>query len=139
VRVPLIIHVPGTNARRIQARRSHVDVVPTVLDLMGIPADDPLLHGKTLLKDIATGAPEDHDIYIDMPDGPYNDMRRSVITGPGAGLKLIEMQGGSSVLYDLALDPKETKNIASDSARMKEAKEAMAKMRATVKEIPPTR
>jgi arylsulfatase A-like enzyme len=139
VRVPLIIHVPGTNARRIQARRSHVDIVPTVLDLMGIPADDPLLHGKTLLKDIAASAPEDHDIYIDMPDGPYNDMRRSVITGPGAGLKLIEMQGGSSVLYDLVADPKETKNIASDSTRMKEAKEAMAKMRATVKEIPPTR
>jgi hypothetical protein len=49
------------------------------------------------------------------------------------------MQGGSSVLYDLVADPKETKNIASDSTRMKEAKEAMAKMRATVKEIPPTR
>lgn len=141
VRVPLMIYVPGVAPKRIQARRSHVDVVPTVLDLMGIPADDPLLsHGKDLMKDVlATGPALDHDIYIDMPDGPYNDMRRSVITGPGAGLKLIEMQGGGSLLYDLVADPKETKNIANDAARMKEAKEAMAKMRATVKEIPPTR
>ena len=66
-------------------------------------------------------------------------MRRSVIPGPGAGLKLIEFQGGGSQLYDLVADPKETKNIASDSARMKEAKEAMTRMRATIKELPPTR
>ena len=138
--VPLIVQIPGVGPRRIQTRRSHVDVVPTVLDLMGIPNDDPGLHGKSLAKDIATpGALEEHDIYIDMPDGPYNDMRRSVITGAGAGLKLIEMQGGGSLLYDLNADPKETKNIASDSARMKEAKEAMARVRATVKELPPTR
>lgn len=140
VHVPLIVQIPGVSPRRIQTRRSHVDVVPTVLDLMGIPNDDPGLHGKSLAKDIATpGALEEHDIYIDMPDGPYNDMRRSVITGAGAGLKLIEMQGGGSLLYDLNADPKETKNIASDSARMKEAKEAMARVRATVKELPPTR
>lgn len=140
VHVPFMIHVPGVSPARVHARRSHVDLVPTVLDLMGIPNEDPGLHGKSLLKDVAAPAKaEDRDTYIDMPDGPYNELRRSVITGPGAGLKLIELQNGGSLLYDLDADPKESKNIASDTARLKEAKEAMARVRASLKEIPPIR
>ncbi|MBX3225794.1 MAG: sulfatase-like hydrolase/transferase [Labilithrix sp.] len=141
VRVPLIVYIPGGTPRRIETRRSHIDIVPTVLDLMGMATDDPLLHGKSLLKDIAnTGPLEDHDIFIDMPDGPYNDLRRAVIFGPGAGFKMIEFQGNRpSELYDLANDPKESKNLASDAAKLKEAKEAMARVRATIKELPPQR
>lgn len=138
VRVPLIVSVPGVAPRRIPTRRSHIDVVPTVLELMGMPSDDPLLHGRSLLKDIATpGAIEEHDVFIDMPDGPYNDLRRSVIFGASPGFKLIEYQGGKFELYDLGNDPKESKNLASDSAKMKEAKEAMARVRANIKELPP--
>ena len=138
VHVPLMLQIPGVPPHWVKNRRSHVDVVPTVLDLMGVANDDPTLHGKSLAKDaMATGPLEDHDIYIDMPDGPYNDMRRSVITGPGAGLKLIEMQGGRSELYDLNVDPRELKNISTDAAKMKEAKDAMAKVRSTLKELPP--
>ena len=138
VHVPLMIYVPGTPARRIQNRRSHIDLAPTILDLMGISPEDPLLHGKSLVKDIANlGALDDRDTYIDMPDGPYNDLRRSVLTGPNAGLKLIEFQGGKQELYDLNVDPKEAKNLIGDADKAKIAKDAMARVRATVKELPP--
>jgi arylsulfatase A-like enzyme len=140
VRVPLIVSIPGIGPRHIQQRRSHVDLVPTVLDLMGIPPDDPLLHGKSLLRDINNpGQPEDREQYIDMPDGPFNDLRRAVLTGPGGGLKLIEFQGGGQQLYDLNADPRETRNIINDQTKLKEAKEAMARVRSTVKELPPQR
>lgn len=138
VRIPLMVYVPGQPARRIQNRRSHIDLAPTILDLMGITPDDPLLHGHSLLEDIGNpGPPKDRDTYIDMPDGPFNDLRRSVITGPNAGLKLIEFQGGKQELYDLNTDPKEAKNLIGDPAQSKIAKDAMARVRATVKEIPP--
>jgi arylsulfatase A-like enzyme len=140
VRVPLMVYVPGTAGRRIQNRRSHIDIAPTILDLMGISPEDPLLHGKSLLKDITNPAqPDDRDTYIDMPDGPYNDLRRAVITGPNAGVKMIEYQGGKQEVYDLNADPKEAKNLLGDPVQSKVAKDAMARVRATIKELPPTR
>ena len=44
VRVPLIVRVPGVPPRRFGARRSAIDLAPTILDLSGVPvppADDP--------------------------------------------------------------------------------------------------
>ena len=37
VHVPLLIYVPGAKPRRISVKRSQIDLVPTVLDLMGLP------------------------------------------------------------------------------------------------------
>jgi arylsulfatase A-like enzyme len=38
VHVPLLVHLPGASPVRIAARRSAIDVTPTLLDLMGVPA-----------------------------------------------------------------------------------------------------
>jgi choline-sulfatase len=141
VHVPLLVLVPGEQPRRIQAKRSHIDLVPTVLDLMGLPAD-PELHGTSLLRDLEkpNGDVPERDIYIDMPDGPYNEMRRAVLTGPSPGLKLIDFGSNRYELYDLRFDPNETKNLAgSDKTQLRAAQEAMSKMRASLKERAPTK
>ncbi len=140
VHVPLLVFVPGIAPRRVGAKRSHIDLVPTVLELMGLPPDGEL-HGKSLLADMqaAPGEAEERDVYIDMPDGPFNEMRRAVLTGPSPGIKLIDF-GSRYELYDLRFDPNETKNIAStDPTQLQAAKEAMARMRASLKEVPPTK
>ncbi|MBX3224962.1 MAG: sulfatase [Labilithrix sp.] len=141
VHVPLLVYVPGVAPRRIQAKRSHIDVVPTVIELMGLPADAEL-HGTSLLRDLdgAPGAAEERDVYIDMPEGPYNEMRRAVLTGPSPGLKLIDFGGGRYELFDLRFDPAEAKNLApADPAQLAAAKDAMTRMRDSLKVLPPTR
>ena len=117
VRVPLILHVPGAPPSRVPARRSLIDLVPTVLDLMRLPApaagagENDFLSGASLLPDVFLppgGAPAARDVLVDMPAGPYNDARRSFLHGD---LKLTISNGARFELYDLAKDPEERRNL----------------------------
>ncbi len=114
VRVPLVIYVPGVAPGRVAARRSAIDLVPTLLELLGVPppagtdAND-FISGTSFLGDLFDPAnAEPRDILIDMPDGPYNDARRAFIRGD---LKLVISNGTRNELYDLAKDPGETTSI----------------------------
>lgn len=140
VRVPLLLFIPGTEPRRIQIKRSHIDVVPTILELMGVSGDD-MLRGKSLVPDTTTPSSEleERDVYIDMPEGPYNDMRRAIIHGPSPGMKLIDFGRGKYELFDLRVDPNEQRNLAFDRARVAAATQAMARVRGGLKELPPAR
>lgn len=109
VRIPLIAHVPGLTPRRIQERRSAIDVLPTLLEVMKLPAPaggDDFVSGQSLLSDLDN--PQARPIVIDMAAGPYNDSRRGLIVGD---LKLIVSNEGRRELYDLAADPGESKNL----------------------------
>ena len=49
-RIPLIMHVPGTVAKTISTHGGHVDILPTILQLLGQPpAALPLCVGRSLL------------------------------------------------------------------------------------------
>lgn len=140
VHVPLLLFIPGVPPSRVQVKRSHIDIVPTILDLMGVPTNGKL-HGKSLVTDAIPPRPthlEERDVYIDMPAGPFNELRRAFITGPAPGLKLIDMGKGRSgyELFDLAKDPGETQSLASDAARLDPVVAAMARLRATLEERP---
>src|SRR5690606_25655947 len=80
VHVPLFVYVPGAEPRRVANKRSHIDLAPTILELMGVPLpEEGELRGKSLLDDVylPEGAEhEERDVYIDMPQGPYNGPRR---------------------------------------------------------------
>ena len=140
VRVPLIVFVPGIESRRIPAKRSHIDLVPTVLELIGLPRDSDL-SGTSLLEDtrVAPDQAEERDVFIDMPDGPFNEMRRAVITGPSPGLKLIDF-GGRYELFDLQHDPNEAKSlVAEDPIRFAAARDAMTRVRSKLKPLAPSK
>lgn len=141
IHVPLILYIPGTPARRVPVKRSHIDIVPTIMELMGI-APDATLHGKSLVADTRNpiASLEERDLYFDMPEGPFNDLRRAIITGPSPGTKLIDLGAGNRYeLYDLKADPNETKNLSGDTAKLNDAKAALSRLRATMKELPPIR
>ena len=117
VRVPLIVYVPGHEPRRVTTNRSHIDIAATVIDLMGIDANPGELRGSTLLPDIVSEpgvAPEARDVYVDMPEGQYNEVRRAIISGPGPGMKLLNLGGARYQLYDLEADGEETKDLSSN-------------------------
>jgi arylsulfatase A-like enzyme len=118
VRVPLVIYVPGAGARTIDARRSAIDITPTLLDIFGVappaPTDKGALRGESLLADVL-GPPghvaRQRPIYIDMPGGPYNDERQALIDG---NLKIVTSGGRPLGLFDLQKDPGEKRDLLDD-------------------------
>jgi arylsulfatase A-like enzyme len=137
VKVPLVVHVPGAKPRRIAARRSLIDLTPTILELMGQPIPEgkgghDFVSGRSLLGDVflpeGKEAPA-RDILIDMPAGPYNDARMAFIHGD----RKLVLVGGRKELYDLGADPGEEKNLWPEGRDAIEA--AYAAMKARLKEV----
>jgi choline-sulfatase len=139
MRVPLLMRVPGMRPHHVPVKRSSVDIVPTLLDLMRIARPPPGdLSGRSLAADLVAlpGAPyEERDIYMDMPDGPYTHMRRGLIHGVTPGMKLIHFGGRQYQLYDLEQDPREIDDLSGDAARLGPMLDAFGAKRATLKEI----
>ncbi|MGA3122528.1 MAG: sulfatase-like hydrolase/transferase [Polyangiaceae bacterium] len=140
VRVPLLIHAPRLAPHHVPVKRSVVDLVPTLLDLMRIPPPGPgELSGRTAMGDLLAAPSdsfEERDVYLDMPEGPYTHMRRGIIHGATPGLKLIHFGGRHYELYDLATDPAELEDLSSDEARLGPMIQALQAKRATLKEVP---
>lgn len=138
VRVPLVVYVPGVAPHRVPVKRSHIDLAPTLLELMGIEAPEGELSGESLMPDVdpAPGAtPVERDVYIDMPIGPFNGTRRALISGPTPGMKLLNLGGSQYQLFDLATDPGELKDLAKDKEKLEPMKAAMQSFRARLHEI----
>ena len=139
VRIPLLFYVPGTTPHHVSVKRSAIDIVPTILDVMRLPQPAEELSGRTLAPDLraadATGTQEERDVYLDMPDGPYTHMRRGIIHGTTPGMKLIHLGGQQYQLYDLASDPEERDDLSGDAARLRPMIEALQAKRATLKEV----
>jgi choline-sulfatase len=140
MRIPLIVRVPGVEPHHVPVKRSVIDLVPTVLDLLRIPRPPPgELSGQSMMPDLLAqgGASfEERDVYLDMPDGPYTHLRRGIIHGTTPGAKLIHLGGKLYQLYDLARDPGEHDDLSSDPAQLAPMIEALQAKRATLKEIP---
>ena len=138
VRVPLVLHVPGVAPRRVPVKRSVVDLVPTLLDLMRIPQPGAgELSGVSMAGDLRSEGGTDYeerDIYLDMPDGPYTHMRRAILHGATPGLKLIHLGGRQYQLYDLEQDPDEARDLAGDPAKLGPMVEALQAKRARLVE-----
>lgn len=139
VRVPLVVYVPGAAPKRVAEKRSHVDVAPTILELAGVPRPEGReMQGKSLLDDVYApeGAElEERDVLVDMPKGPFNEVRRAVITGKSPGMKLIHFGALYYNLYDLAEDPGEKKDLSQDKEKLAAAVARLQAMRARLKEF----
>lgn len=137
VRVPLIIKVPGLPPHRVPVKRGHVDLVPTLLDVLGIPAPPAgELSGQSMMNDLAQREGfEERDVYVDMPIGPYNELRRALLHGPTPGQKLIHFGGKQYRLFDLATDPEEARDLAKDRAALDPMVQALEQLRAGLTEV----
>ena len=139
VHVPLFVYVPGAEPRRVTVKRSHIDIAPTIVELMGLQVpEDGDLRGRSLLHDVYLPKGSEHeerDVYVDMPAGPFNGLRRAVIYGPTPGMKLIHQGGFSYQLFDLANDPDEKKDLANDKEKREAAVAHMNAIRGRLKEI----
>ena len=140
VHVPLLFKVPGVPARRVSARRSAIDVVPTLLDLFNLPfaardAKD-FVSGESLLGDLrrAPGSPDPaKPVFIDMARGPYNAERQALIEDD---LKLTVSEGRVLGLYDLAKDPAEKQDLSSDKTAVAAARDKLSAFKSRLRPVP---
>jgi choline-sulfatase len=139
VHVPFVLYVPGVAPHHVPVKRSHVDLVPTILDLMSVwrPADGEL-SGDSMLEDVIASPEkgfEERDVYIDMPAGPFTAMRHALIHGSTPGMKLVHLDSGEFQLFDLATDPGEKDDLSGDKERLAEMVELFRAKRGSLKEI----
>jgi arylsulfatase A-like enzyme len=127
-RVPLILAAPSLAPRRVSEPVQQVDLLPTLLGLLDVPAP-PGLPGA----DLAGGVPSGRPLFLER-DRPVDFRQRSVIVWPHK-LTLVEPVDVSdyppelprdrpeaiahvkpgAFLFDLAADPGETVNLYGES------------------------
>jgi arylsulfatase A-like enzyme len=139
IRVPLLMAVPGIAPHHVPLKRSQIDLVPTLLDLMSVPEPPPgELSGRSMLPDLTTpagGTFEERDVLVDMPVGPNNGMRRALISGDTPGMKLLHFGGQQFELFDLAADPQEKHDLSGDRTKLMPMIERYNAHRAQLREI----
>jgi len=118
LRVPLVIAGPGVpSGRTVTARVATVDVVPTVLSLLGVPIDKSLL-GRDLRPLMAGEVSAGEAYYAESLYGRLNCHWATLRGWVKDDWKLIA--GAEPELYNLAEDPGETQNLATtESDRVK--------------------
>jgi arylsulfatase A-like enzyme len=138
VRVPLVIRLPARfpAGLRVAGQCDLVDVLPTVLDVLGRPAPRADLPGRPLAPDRfaprAVTFQESHPFYdhfglMAPAVGLHRDIvrfARSLHAARGDGFKLVSRSDGSELLVDLS-DPDETVDVSAahpaEAARLRAA------------------
>jgi arylsulfatase A-like enzyme len=109
VRVPLFFYVPGATARRIDVPRSHIDLAPTVLDLVGLEDRPEQFRGKTLVPELFGAQPEPRPVLLDLPADSNNFQRRALIDGQ---YKVLAYERDWRVeVYNVVQDPEEKHDL----------------------------
>src|SRR5262249_35002300 len=129
-RVPLLIRLPGqTRTMTVQRPVSHIDFVPTLLDLLG-QSQHPQCAGKSLLPRITEDATQPQNVFLEWAPNRTKIMKgtklarrrvikraveestRAIVTLDG--WKLCLRDKDLNELYNLTDDPSETRNLYTD-------------------------
>ena len=111
LRVPLIVSLPGGRARRVAEVVRHIDLAPTILDFLGIPAVE-AMQGESLLPVINGREGDDRAAYSESlyaklhygwsPLAAVTERKYELIDAPKAEL------------YDSAADPSQKRNLLQE-------------------------
>lgn len=106
VNVPFVVGLPGRlleGARRAEGA-GHIDLVPTVLDLMGVPLPEEGLQGQSLVPLLVDATPALPGAHV----ANHGIVKRGMQLGR---FKLIVDWEGGEALYDHASDPREQTDV----------------------------
>lgn len=116
--IPLIFHIPGIAPQISRALTQHIDIFPTLLDLVGINIPTSLqgisLKGTLLHQ---ADAPENTHVisHTTMPNEMF-----AIVTDRWKFMEATYPNGVYRELYDHARDPQEEKSVASENQRVVE-------------------
>ncbi len=111
--VPFLIHVPGGSSGRVKSVVRHIDLAPTILDLLGIPADSEM-QGSSLIS-LMNG--KEDKLRVAYSESMYAELHygwsplKSVTTEQYKYIEAPEPE-----LYDRIADPDETRNLVREKA-----------------------
>lgn len=110
VHVPLILAGPGLETRVVDTPVALLDIVPTLLDLAGLPIPDDLQGVSLLPWALDPDPPEHPPVFIEMVEDATHSSRRAIVDWPW------KLQWGITfdeyTLFDLSKDPNEQENLA---------------------------
>jgi arylsulfatase len=122
VGVPLVIRGEGVApARRLDVPVHHVDLMPTLLELLGVPVPDGLA-GRSVADLIRPGAALESPLGAERPRFTTSWATPDGIAAPAFSVKLGSLKliryrtdaGEQFELYDLVADPREARNLYPD-------------------------
>lgn len=124
VRVPAVMHLSNATASKQDAPISHLDFVPTILDLLDISSQY-TFEGRSLLQTIQEGTTLDSKPVYAVYNGNHalGDVRRMIVY---EGYKYV-WDGKEAELFNLNADPKESINL-SQLAQYKEREQRLHHM-----------
>lgn len=121
MRVPLVIAGPGLGSGTHDAAAASIDLVPTALDVLGLP-EDPALPGRSL-RLLPGAASSGRAIYLEAMDGWLTAGAAPAAAVVRDGWKLIATP--IPELYNVAADPGEARNVIATAADRAQALRAL--------------
>lgn len=110
IRTPLILKLPGVSPRKVTTAVQNLDIVPTLLDYLDIPADAWKLEGRSLRPYIEKGG-ERPEVFQQAAMGALRS------TSDGRHKLIHDLAAGSFALFDLVADPAETFDVLAGERR----------------------
>ena len=130
--VPLVIQLPGREVagRRAPRQVRSIDIVPTVLDVLGLPVPEGLA-GRSLLPLIRGRAPAAPDAAVTY--AAFTNRGLAIRDGRGHKYVLLDQAwkptaGPAEMLFDLAADPAELRPLTADSERLRRLRGAARRL-----------
>ncbi|MEE2750221.1 MAG: sulfatase, partial [Myxococcota bacterium] len=123
--VPFIVLQPGSEAARVSRRTRHVDVMPTILDMLEL--DHPEGLQGTSLVNHSAGEGAELPVYAQTQIQAVKTAQVESFTDGQRKLIRQTLPVERSELFDLADDPREAQTLASPAGDMREKLEAFKK------------
>jgi arylsulfatase A-like enzyme len=141
-RVPLLIKQPGQRKQILHADpASHIDLVPTLLDMMGADPNQGL-PGTSWLPDLDSGRTPDRDVFVEWnPKQFFEVCRRPEESQADCSLEYIRTivttdlmklnwsSSGEHQLFDLAHDPTERTNRIAERGQARRIDELIGRIK----------
>jgi arylsulfatase A-like enzyme len=129
IRIPLLIRVPWMNRQRklLKGAIGHIDLVPTLLDLLGQTVGGHLQGESRLSVLKGESSLEDNDVVVEW-NGASMPGREGRTLISRDGWKLSLYQDDHCELFDLITDPHELRNLFSDPAQKERIRQLSARL-----------
>ncbi len=117
LRVPLLVRLPGVAPAVVDDVVGLIDVSPTILDALGLPAPERFV-GRSLLPRMRGEPLSPRGVGAEMQKTPGWKHEARAYVAAGGKDKIIVRGDGTTEVFDLEADPEERKNLSrSDPAR----------------------
>jgi choline-sulfatase len=113
VRVPMVMRIPGVGAKHVTTAHTHLDLAPTILELMG---QEPLagFEGRSMVPEIDGKPGKERFLLLELAADNIQPARRAIISGNFKLIRFGEKSGAPEKLFDLSSDPGEKKDLSKD-------------------------